>query len=443
MIIRCPQCEHSRNVNEHKIPPTAELATCPKCKHRFRFRTVPEAASPDEPRLLRGPGPSGEQETRPLPPEHSWEDSVLRPQGAVRETAFLREKRQAGQERDEQATSYGGERFRSAAALEKASAAIMAGYKTPGARASGSARAPGSASAFPDLLAARDASRHPFPETLERADVPEAVQAAAPSTESAPDQPPRPEERVERDMRMLFATPKTRPTRDLGSLFENTDQRDQSPPEEAAFETIFGSPEDDFQEEQEPEDNAIPWENPAECGWFKGFMSTVHGVMFRGPDFFAHLPAHGSLSPGYLFFLILGYMTILSSIAWSQALAALLPDVAQVLAGRVALPVLLLLAPIALGLMLLFVTGCIRIILLAFAPEKSEFSLVYRLVSYSVAPFVLSVVPFVGPVVGALWFVASLITGCRNALKLSWKLSVFTPLPPAAMLLGGLVWYFL
>ena len=38
MIIRCPHCTFSRTVEENKIPSSAQTATCPKCRHKFRFR---------------------------------------------------------------------------------------------------------------------------------------------------------------------------------------------------------------------------------------------------------------------------------------------------------------------------------------------------------------------------------------------------------------------
>lgn len=38
MLIRCPECQFKREVDLTRIPPTAQLATCPKCKHKFRFR---------------------------------------------------------------------------------------------------------------------------------------------------------------------------------------------------------------------------------------------------------------------------------------------------------------------------------------------------------------------------------------------------------------------
>lgn len=242
----------------------------------------------------------------------------------------------------------------------------------------------------------------------------------------AEDGPP-PEARVEHDLQMLRESVHVRPTRDLGRLRE------------------FDSPqaEADARAHEEAVCNEIPWENTAKYGWIRGFMTTLGGAMFRASSFYPQITDAGSLAPGYLFFLLLGYVTILSSLVWGQAAVMLVPEASIPFTGRVALPMLLLLAPVALGLMLLFVAGFIRICLLLFAPDKAGFIRIYKIVSYSVAPFVLSVVPFVGPPIGALWFVASLIAGCRNALSLPWLLAVLTPLPPAAMLLAGLVWYFL
>ena len=41
MNITCPSCGFGRTVNEAKLPPKAVMATCPKCKHRFKFRELP------------------------------------------------------------------------------------------------------------------------------------------------------------------------------------------------------------------------------------------------------------------------------------------------------------------------------------------------------------------------------------------------------------------
>ncbi|WP_457571512.1 zinc-ribbon domain-containing protein [Desulfovulcanus sp.] len=40
MQITCPNCQFSQDVPEEKIPPKAEQATCPKCRHKFKFRDL-------------------------------------------------------------------------------------------------------------------------------------------------------------------------------------------------------------------------------------------------------------------------------------------------------------------------------------------------------------------------------------------------------------------
>jgi predicted Zn finger-like uncharacterized protein len=40
MNITCPKCGFGRTVNEEKLPPKAVMATCPKCRHRFKFREI-------------------------------------------------------------------------------------------------------------------------------------------------------------------------------------------------------------------------------------------------------------------------------------------------------------------------------------------------------------------------------------------------------------------
>ncbi|MFW5734159.1 MAG: zinc-ribbon domain-containing protein, partial [Oceanidesulfovibrio sp.] len=63
MKIVCPECGFARELQEDKIPPTAQVATCPKCRHKFKFRELPQERPihfSDEP----------EEETRTTPPPH-------------------------------------------------------------------------------------------------------------------------------------------------------------------------------------------------------------------------------------------------------------------------------------------------------------------------------------------------------------------------------------
>ena len=45
MRILCPMCGFGRQIDDTKIPPRAQMATCPKCAHKFRFRVVDDLGS--------------------------------------------------------------------------------------------------------------------------------------------------------------------------------------------------------------------------------------------------------------------------------------------------------------------------------------------------------------------------------------------------------------
>ena len=46
MLITCPECQFARNINADSIPPKAQIATCPRCQAKFRFRVLPDEEAP-------------------------------------------------------------------------------------------------------------------------------------------------------------------------------------------------------------------------------------------------------------------------------------------------------------------------------------------------------------------------------------------------------------
>ncbi len=442
MIIRCPQCEHARTISEHKIPPTAELATCPRCKHRFRFRTLQPAVVPE---------PAEAQPTPPPPREREKPSGIIEPGDIWDAVDSLHHRWQAQMEKN-------------VTVVETPKPAA-----TPPEEAPAEPQQSGEPGAYPTAPPSPSSGQQPAPAAMPEArqtHMPQEPQYAVPEKEPFREAPPAPEppqypepspslpllayttsgtppeQKVERDL-LLLHDETERPMRDLGKLDDRPDlpeapiSPDPRQSAENQREEDGGSVPDNL-----PDDD-IPWENPSAYGWRRAFTSTLHGVMFNGPAFFSRIRGKGSLAPGYLFFLLLSLFAIGCSAFWTQAAFRLLRTGEAVPQSSFNLSVILLVSPIVLGLVQLFITGFIRVMLSLFAPEKAGFAAIFKIVSYSVSPLILSIVPFVGPVVGALWVLAALLTGCRSSLGISWQLAVAVPLPPALCLFGGLLWYFL
>ena len=63
MKITCPACSFTREVDEGKLPPAAAIATCPRCKERFRFREPEDLSHPHD--EVRAPSTPPEAEPDP------------------------------------------------------------------------------------------------------------------------------------------------------------------------------------------------------------------------------------------------------------------------------------------------------------------------------------------------------------------------------------------
>ncbi len=451
MNIRCPQCEHTRNISESRIPPTAELATCPKCKHRFRFRTLELsglAADQQTGALSAQPTGTPMRKGEALPPPGP---AVQRPQSAFREVAeqndiwdavdalHQRWQNQMDQHVTEVVTPRAApvaqgktpvdnEGRQKRAAMEKARSLLEERVPPPNPKDPPRFQQDAPARQVRRAGEAADERRHPG--------------SRGASQEESPFFPygngaPPPEFQVEQAMEMLRASPEERPLRDLGALREHPEP---SPRQTFEEEPAFGAT-DEASYGQNGPSFSLAWEGTDKRGWRKGLTDIVQGAMLRTPAFFASLSPAGSFAPPSLFFLITGYITLLGVVIWSQAMALFLPGLAPVLEQRGSLPILFLAAPLALGLMLILASACLRALAWLFAPDRGNFLLIYKITAYSTAPFVLSLVPFVGPVIGAGWFVLCLTAGCRSALRFSWSLAFLAALPPAALILAGFGWY--
>ncbi|PKN09737.1 MAG: hypothetical protein CVU73_01975 [Deltaproteobacteria bacterium HGW-Deltaproteobacteria-8] len=66
MRILCPMCGFGREIDLAKIPPRAQMATCPRCQHKFRFRVVDDLPPADPRAADRSPAAPRPAPSSPL-----------------------------------------------------------------------------------------------------------------------------------------------------------------------------------------------------------------------------------------------------------------------------------------------------------------------------------------------------------------------------------------
>lgn len=188
-----------------------------------------------------------------------------------------------------------------------------------------------------------------------------------------------------------------------------------------------------------------PWdEAPGQDGWIAAFYQTVIHVMFQTPQFFKSLTPQAQIWKPLAFFIIVCLIQTLVERAWGDAFYSFLATDAE--RDPQLNNLLKLIAPSSnLALALLLRTGSLLLQLFAFAalmyfayriiaPAKTRFTLIYQVLIYSSAPWLLCVIPGVGSLAGTIWGLVCLAVGCKTALNLNWVQTSVGFLPLFALL---------
>ena len=157
-------------------------------------------------------------------------------------------------------------------------------------------------------------------------------------------------------------------------------------------------------QEQFGPESEIPWERLDKYGFFQGFFQTIRPAMFNPTLFFQNMPVGGGTIKPLTFCLLIAELQ-----AIVQFLLVLVGGGAAESAGMGGFFLgfgsffILLLYPIFYAMALYLSTGLNHLFLMLFQSASRGFEGTFRAVCYGSAPLILSLIPFIGPVIGGIW----------------------------------------
>ncbi|MBG0776225.1 MAG: zinc-ribbon domain-containing protein [Desulfovibrionaceae bacterium] len=380
MQIICPNCQFAREVPEDKLPPRAVVATCPRCKEKFKFRELPPedeflieepeaAATPDEPAASDASAARSAQDAPDAEP--------AAPAEPVEPTA------QDVWQRLEAMTPPDG---------------------------------------FSDRAADRDADRDADADAPPEAPS-EPAQAAEPAQPAEPWRAPdaRPQSHADQDA-----------SRDRASGHADADtEADPFGPGWAAADAHDHVTVD------------VPWERMDRYGFFPGLFQTIRRGMLSAPLFFQTMPLNGALTRPLAFAVLLNLFAFLCEFAWDRlGLPQLWLQTSFSLPETMAATDLLMLMAVLPALLVLgvFINAAVcHLFLLLVRAGKSGFEGTFRAVCYGAAPMVLNAVPYVGPVVAMSWSLIVTFIGLKQIHRTSFPRLALALLLPVVFVLGVLL----
>lgn len=190
----------------------------------------------------------------------------------------------------------------------------------------------------------------------------------------------------------------------------------------------------------------VPWEHPERYGFFRSFFRTIVRVMFSGKEFFSTIHSQVSSLRPASFYAIIGLVQALIGYLSSPGMMNFIKNAnidpqQQVLMENLfsnqSLTMLIITTPFIMILQLLIYASFVYLAIRITNPEKADFPLTLRIIAYASAPMILCIVPYLGGLIGLIWFIYNIFIGVKYALRLTWQ-RTFLALAPIFIL-----WFFI
>ena len=169
----------------------------------------------------------------------------------------------------------------------------------------------------------------------------------------------------------------------------------------------------------------IPWEDPAQTGFFDRFVETVKLLATAPAEAFARMPTVGGIGKPLTFAIIVGWIGIAVYALWMLLFGGMsLPFMDQSQLGEAGAMfglstgftiMLIVLAPIFVIIGVFIQAAILHLMLMLVGGANHGFEATTRVCSYTQAAQLAQIIPFCGGLVSAVWSIIMLIVGLSTA----------------------------
>jgi hypothetical protein len=182
-----------------------------------------------------------------------------------------------------------------------------------------------------------------------------------------------------------------------------------------------------------------PWEDRAANGYFSGLFRTVKEVLVSPSFFFKKMAVTGGLTDPLLFAMIIGTIGLIFFSIWDVILHNTMQSFmsyemtsasGRAMPNGFSSPLGMVMIPFLLIIWLFIVSGMLHLFLLLVHGARAGFEATFRVISYSVSPFLFLVIPYCGMFITTVWILTTIVIGLRDAHETTGgkaTLAVFFP----------------
>ncbi len=188
-----------------------------------------------------------------------------------------------------------------------------------------------------------------------------------------------------------------------------------------------------------------PWEDREAHGPLVAFAKTMEESSTKAPSFFQNLRPTGNVMDAALYGIGIVLITALVQLIWS-AIIVPIPFFLFGKLGGVSFPEVATLAaiswarflftPVIAVIAFMLLAGAFHLGLSLLGHSKYAFETSFRIMCYSTAPLLLSLVPFCGDFAGKIWMIVLLVIGIKTIHETSLAVAIGIVILPLLILFG-------
>jgi len=187
--------------------------------------------------------------------------------------------------------------------------------------------------------------------------------------------------------------------------------------------------------------SATPWERRLELGLWKGIKQTIKSVLFSPKHMFSSMPVKDGWREPLAFGLLVGSISSMCAFFWEFLIAHsgfLRPfgSFSNSLSSPIIFLIFIFLSPLLVSISIFISSLIIHFLLLLVRAGNNRFEATLRVMAYSQATRIWSILPFIGSLIGWIWRSIVQIIGLKEAHETSYlRIIVAFSIPIGLLLL--------
>ncbi|MBW1857671.1 MAG: zinc-ribbon domain-containing protein [Deltaproteobacteria bacterium] len=195
-------------------------------------------------------------------------------------------------------------------------------------------------------------------------------------------------------------------------------------------------------EERETEKrSATPWEKRLELGLWKGIKQTIKSVLFFPKHMFSAMPVKDGWREPLAFGLLVGSISSMCAFFWEfliihSGFFRPFGSLSHLLSSSIIFLIFIFLSPLLVSISIFLSSLIIHFLLLLVRAGNNGFEATLRVMAYSQATRIWSILPFIGSLIGWIWRSVVQIIGLKEAHETSYlRIIVAFSIPIGLLLL--------